>query len=65
MFHMLLRGGYGEFLPKYQFFLILLNAPHTMPDWFVKYQEASIFFPVQKNYILFKIFFFVFPNSDE
>ena len=40
-------------------FLCLLNVPHTMPDWFAKYQEARIFFPFKKKK------FYVFPNSDE
>ena len=37
-----------------------------MPDWFAKYQEARIFFRVEKEIVLFKKKkIFVSPNSDK
>ena len=38
-----------SFDQKINFILFLLNVPHTMPDWFAKYQETRIFFPVKNK----------------
>ena len=33
-------------------FLFLLNVDHIMPEWFVMYQEARIFFLLKKKLFL-------------